>query len=89
LFVDHDAALIAIPPAVSVKSTVGAGDAMVAGVLAAQKQGLSLPDSARLATAFSLGRITRVGDDVPAPALLQEYVQQVTVRIRTDIHRNA
>src|SRR5579884_1218218 len=63
LFVDQAGALIAIPPSVSVKSTVGAGDAMVAGLISGKVQGLSLPESARLATAFSLGTITRVGSD--------------------------
>lgn len=36
MFVDATTALIAVPPQVKVKSTVGAGDAMVAGLVAGQ-----------------------------------------------------
>jgi 1-phosphofructokinase len=89
LFVDAATTLMATPPAVQVKSTVGAGDAMVAGLIAGQIQGLSLPDCARLATAFSLGAITRVGSHLPAPEALQAYVQQVTVHISTRVPRSA
>jgi 1-phosphofructokinase len=85
LFVDPTTTLVAVPPQVTVKSTVGAGDAMVAGVIAGQIQGLSLPDCARLATAFSLGTITRLGAYLPTPEELQAYAQQVTVRISTSV----
>jgi 1-phosphofructokinase len=74
---------------VQVKSTVGAGDAMVAGLIAGQVQGLSLADGARLATAFSLGAITNAGHNLPAPEVLQAYVQQVTVHISTRVPRSA
>ncbi len=89
LFVDAATTLIAIPPPVLVKSTVGAGDAMVAGLIAGQVQGLSLSDCARLATAFSLGAITYAGHNLPAPEVLQAYVQQVSVRISTRVPRSA
>jgi 1-phosphofructokinase len=89
LFVDQATALVAVPPSVPVKSTVGAGDAMVAGLISGQAQGLALPDCARLATAFSLGKITRVGTDLPAPEVLQTYAQQVTIRICTGVSRSA
>ncbi len=89
LFVDAATTLIATPPQVQVKSTVGAGDAMVAGLIAGQVQGLSLSDCARLATAFSLGAITYAGHNLPAPEVLQAYVQQVSVRISTRVPRSA
>lgn len=89
MFVDATTALIAVPPPVKVKSTVGAGDAMVAGLVAGQVRGLSLSDCARLATAFSLGAITRTGQNLPTPEALQEYSQQVSVQTMTGVPRSA
>ena len=80
IFVDNEASLIARPPTVLVKSTVGAGDAMVAGTLTGKILGLSLPECARLATAFSLGAITRVGAHLPEVEILEAYSRQVEIQ---------
>ena len=88
MFVNATTTLIAVPPAVMVKSTVGAGDAMVAGLIAGQVQGLNLPDCARLATAFSLGAITRIGSRLPAPDVLQTYFQRVSIYTLADVPRS-
>ncbi|MBS1174774.1 MAG: fructose-phosphate kinase [Burkholderiaceae bacterium] len=79
LFVTADAQLIARPPAVMVKSTVGAGDAMVAGVLAGVLQQLPLADCARLATAFSLAAVTRLTRDLPAPTVIAQWQKEVQI----------
>lgn len=89
MFVDQTTTLLAVPPPVTVKSTVGAGDAMVAGLIAGQVQGLNLADCARLATAFSLGTITRLGAHLPTPDILQAYVRQVSVHTYTQVPRSA
>lgn len=79
LFIEPASALLATPPDVTIKKTFGAGDAMVAGLIAAQLQNLSLADSARLATAFSLAAITRLDYHLPDRATLQAYFHQVLI----------
>ena len=68
LFVTADQCLLAVPPEVAVKSTVGAGDAMVAGFVAGRVRSLSLADCARLATASALGALTRLGPQLAVHA---------------------
>jgi 1-phosphofructokinase len=85
MFVDQESALVATPPTVMVKSTVGAGDAMVAGLLAGLAQHMNLADCARLATAYSLGRITGLSSNLPDRETLQRYFQQVTIHIRSSV----
>lgn len=80
-FVTNEQTVVARPPRVEVQSTVGAGDAMVAGIVAAQLRGLSLAESARLATAFSLDVITHIGTGLSSPDSIARFQEQVAVRI--------
>jgi 1-phosphofructokinase family hexose kinase len=61
LFVDKTGVIRAIPPKVQVKSTVGAGDAMLSGMVAGKIENRSLKECARLATAFSIVAVTHIG----------------------------
>ncbi|MEN9842141.1 MAG: hypothetical protein RL376_1941 [Verrucomicrobiota bacterium] len=63
------------PPVITVRSTVGAGDAMVAGVVAAQLAACSLADTARVATEFSIRALLR-GE---AADVIAEAVSRVRV----------
>ena len=60
LFVARDRVVVATSPAVEVRTTVGAGDAMVAGIVAGRLGRLELPELARLASAFALEAVTGV-----------------------------
>lgn len=88
MFVQQATALTALPPTVKVKSTVGAGDAMVSGLIAGQIQGLNLSDCARLATAYSLTAITREGSTSLEPKTLETFVQQVAIQERSTTPRS-
>jgi len=80
MLVEQATTLIATPPAITVKKTFGAGDAMVAGLVTAQIQGLSLADCGRLATAFSVGAIAHLSYNLPAHDILWQYYHQVDIR---------
>jgi 1-phosphofructokinase family hexose kinase len=80
IFIEADEVVFAKPPSVTVKSTVGAGDAMVSGMVAGKAAGLSLVDCARLATAFSLNVITQVGSGISSLTEIKEYERQVVVQ---------
>jgi len=80
IFVEGDETFWAVPPAVQVKSTVGAGDAMVAGIVAGKIRGLALAECARLATAFSMSAITHIGSGLPSIEALQSGMNLVTIR---------
>jgi 1-phosphofructokinase len=78
-FVTAIEALIARPPKVPVRSTVGAGDAMVAGIIAGKCREFSLADTARLATAFSLEALARGESGISSPASVEAAMHQVTI----------
>jgi 1-phosphofructokinase len=78
LFVEADQMVLARPPEVKVRSTVGAGDAMVSGMVAGKVEGLPLNECARLATAFSLSAITQIESGLPSLEAVENFKQQVT-----------
>jgi len=80
IFVEGDETAWAAPPAVQVKSTVGAGDAMVAGIVAGKIRGLSLAECARLATAFSVTAISHIGSGLPSVEAVLSAKEQVMIR---------
>ena len=68
-------------PALKVKahSTVGAGDAMVAGLAYAWNEKLPADEKIRLCIAVSAGAVTTIGTKPPAKELVEELKKQVTV----------
>jgi 1-phosphofructokinase len=87
LFVDSSGSLqsnrseviCARPPQVEVVSTVGAGDAMVAGFVIGKLRNLSLSDCARLATACSIAALSQIGPRLPPKATVESWMANVTV----------
>lgn len=80
VFVSPSQAIVAHPLDVEPISSVGAGDAMVAGIVAAHLDGLPLDRCAQLATAFAAAKLTRLGPHLPAP----EVVRALAATVRLD-----
>ena len=78
-FVTADEAVHAKPPKVKVASTVGAGDAMVAGVVRGILNGRELENIARTATAFSAGNIMVTGVQLPSQEKIEELKEKVII----------
>jgi 1-phosphofructokinase len=77
LFIDTDGALLALPPALGRVATVGAGDAMVAGIVAGRLAGRDLDGIARLATAFAAAALT---DRATTPDAIAGFEARIDVR---------
>lgn len=79
LFVSGGTALHARLPAVNALSTVGAGDAMVAGLIAGLRAGASPEGIARLSVAFAAAKLGRFGPNLPAPDEVRSLAAQASV----------
>lgn len=79
LFATHDRVLVARPVALATGSSVGAGDAMVAGMTAALAEGLDLPTLARQATAFAGAKLRNPGPHLPGVAEVRAIAAQVGI----------
>jgi 1-phosphofructokinase len=80
VFVTAEAALHASAPPVAAASTVGAGDAMVAGILAAMAEDAGLERIARLGTAFAVCKLGQAGPNLPGRDVVEECAGNVTVK---------
>jgi 1-phosphofructokinase len=78
-FITATESVMARPPEIEVQSTVGAGDAMVAGILSGQLQRFSLGECARLATAFSIDSLSRLESGLSSRSAIESAMQKVTL----------
>lgn len=84
LFVSPGAALMVEPPPVSVVSTVGAGDSLLAGYLAGLVTGCPPEDCAKLATVFAWSALEDVARHAPSRELAAERMRRIGVRSLLD-----
>lgn len=80
IFMNHTQILLAVEPTNLIISTVGAGDAMVAGIVASIAEGANLERTARLSTAFSIGRLGQQGANLPEHAEIEALAREVSIK---------
>ena len=74
-------ALVAVtPPAIKTNSTVGAGDALVAGFIVGRVRGLALEDSVRLGTAAAAASVTQPGTQAGLSSEVEKFFRQIKIR---------
>ena len=79
-----DLVLHALLPAIRAESTVGAGDAMVAGIISAMADGGDFETIARRATAFAAGKLGKAGPNLPERHIINTLAEQVKINIVRD-----
>ena len=79
LLMNRERSLLARPPRVPVRSTAGAGDAMVAGIVYGMIHGLPLEDLARMATAGGAHAVTRIGPGIEDRSVYRKLIEQVEI----------
>ena len=79
IFISRDGVYRAKGLSVSVKSTVGAGDSMVAAMAYGQTQNLSREEKIRLAVAMGAASVMQDGSQPPEAKLVWELAKQVAV----------
>lgn len=81
LVADETRTLLAVPPAVEVVSTVGAGDAFVAGWVAALADEAPLEAGLRRASAWAVARVSCPPSRHPGASSIRRLASQIEVRL--------
>lgn len=80
LFVDAEHTLLASLPVLTALTTVGAGDALVAGLVSAWNADLNSEAIARRAVAFAAAKLASIGPHLPDLDSIRMLTSRVTVR---------
>lgn len=79
LYVTESETIFAESPKVSVKSTVGAGDSMVAALAVAEKRGWTLEEAVRLSIACSAAKVMCDGSQAPDYGTIEKLLREVKI----------
>ena len=87
-WINAKTSLHAQPAKVTVKSTVGAGDSLLAGMVHGVVSQLSPEETLKMATAIASHAVTQIGFRVPSSALLADLIQQTTINSLSTLDAN-
>lgn len=79
--ISREACVVARPPFLRVHSTVGAGDAFLAGFIDARLRALDPAATARLATAYAMRALLRAAGDPDSAAALDPLAERIDVDV--------
>ncbi|WP_027722882.1 1-phosphofructokinase [Maridesulfovibrio zosterae] len=79
LFISQEEEFFAKPPTINAVSTVGAGDAMIGGMVAGMALELSLRERACLATSLSAATVAQAGPSLEDIEIAKELEEQVVI----------
>lgn len=80
VFVEDGRALFSLPPAIKAISTVGAGDAMIGGLVAGMALALPLEKKVRLATALSAATVAQAGPSLKHLETARKLESEVEIK---------
>lgn len=81
VLVRDDGAIHAVPGKVDIVTPVGAGDALMAGLINGSIKGLNLEDTARMGTAYAMSALESVGPYMQGPDKIRQYTDSITTSI--------
>jgi 1-phosphofructokinase len=79
LYIKADEVISARGDTDKITSTVGAGDAMMAGIAAAFAEGADLERIARLSSAFALAKLGQEGPNLPSREIVEKLARSVKI----------
>lgn len=79
LFFNHKSVLKAYLKASTIMTTVGAGDAMVAGIATALRENAPLERIARLSTAFAVAKLGSIAPSLPDKKIIELLAENVVI----------
>jgi 1-phosphofructokinase family hexose kinase len=85
IFLARSEAHLVLPPQLRPRGTVGSGDALLSGVVAALVRGWSWVEAARYATAVAAARTAMDGIDFPDRPEIEGYLERVQV-VSLEVH---
>lgn len=85
LLIGKDFIMYSAPVRVDVKSTVGAGDSLVGGMVTGMNEGQAIEDAFKLGIAASVGAVMQVGTKAPSIKEIKDIYNKVNITVKKEL----